>query len=286
MRRKKPLFSNSDYQYSSLPTTRKEAFKDVYRQNFKTILSSGLILLLFSLPLITFLAIMDIGLLGMTPDKFSDEQLFGMKLAWNLIVNGGAFVLLYIVLIGLMGVMRILKLLVWQEGIDFFHDFKVGIKENFKHFSLLYLVFGIFYLATYSVFFFLLRNSLILGIWLIILYLIIFMAIGLWCLFVVNIYQCSLWNYIKNGTFFYTRSIPLTLLFVVLTTFPFFLVYVPVSPITIMVKYPIILILVIFYYPLLIIVGYLYSLSKFDEFINKENYPEIYRKGLYEPNKK
>ena len=283
MSRKKQLFSNPDYQYSSLPTTRKEAFKDVYRHNFKTILSCGLWLLLFSLPLIVFLLLMDIGKLGMTPDRFGEEELKAVLLMWDLIVNGGAIILLYVVLIGLMGIMRVLKLLVWQEGIDFFHDFKVGIKENFKHFSLLYLVFALLYALTYLVYIFVL--NFLVGIWLIILYIVIFVSIGIWALFVINVYQCNLWNYLKNAVFFFSKSLLLTIPFALLLVFPFFLVFVPLSIVTFSIKYPVIMVMIIFYYPFLIIVGYLFAFAKFDEFINKESYPEIYRKGLYEPNK-
>lgn len=283
MSRKKPLFSNQDYQYSSLPATRKEAFKDVYRHNFKTILSSGLTLLVFAIPLLIFLFVMDLGKIGMTPEKYGEEELKSVLLVWDLIVNGGAVLLLYVVLIGLMGIMRVLKLLVWQEGIDFFYDFKVGIKENFKYFSLLYLVFAILYLLSYSVYIFVL--NFFVGIWLMILYVIIFVPIGIWALFVINVYQCNLWNYLKNAVFFYSKSLLLSIPFVILLVFPFFLVFVPLSIFSFTIKYPIILAMLILYYPFLIIVGYLYSLSKFDEFINRENYPEIYRKGLYEPNK-
>ncbi len=283
MSRKKPLFSNPDYQYSSLPATRNEAFKDVYHNNFKTILSSGVMLMLFSIPLLVFLFVMDIGKFGMTPDRFSEEELRGVLLLWDLIVNGGAIILLYVVLIGLMCIMRVLKLLVWQEGIDFFHDFKVGVKENFKHFSLLYLVFTILYVASYLVYIFLL--NFLVGIWLMFIYVIVFVSLGIWGLFVINVYQCNFWNYLKNALFFYTKSFFLSILFTLLLVFPFFFVFIPLSIITFTIKYPVILVLLIFYYPFLIIVGYLFSFSKFDEFINKESYPEIYRKGLYEPNK-
>ena len=284
MRKKKPLFSSTDYQYSSLPTSRKEAFKDVYRHNFKNITLSGLMLLLFAVPLIVFLIFMDYGKTGMTLQRYSEKELIAVLLLWDIIVNVGVVVLLYVVLIALMGVTRVLKLLVWQEGIDFFYDFKVGIKENIKHFSLLYLFSSLLFLGTYFVYIFLL--NFIIGIWLIILFDIVFVSLFLWALFVINVYQTTLWNYIKNAAFFFSRSILLTILFVILITFPFFSVFIPLSGVTIVVKYSLIIIMLVFYYPLMIIVGYLYSLSKFDTFINKDNYPEIYRKGLYDINKK
>ena len=219
----------------------------------------------------------------MTPEKYGEQELKGVLLVWDLIVNGGAVLLLFVVLIGLMGVMRVLKLLVWQEGVDFFHDFKVGIKENFKHFSLLYLIFAVFYLLTYSVYIFVL--NFIIGIWLMILYIIIFVSIGVWALFVVNVYQCNLWNYLKNAVFFFSKSLLWSSLFVILLIFPFFFIFIPLSIISFSIKYPIIFVMIVFYYPFLMVVGCLFALSKFDDYINKNNYPEIYRKGLYEPNK-
>ena len=192
---------NKDYEYSSLPTTRKEAFKDVYRHNFKTIFSSGVVLLLFSLPLIAFLIIMNIGRLGMTLDNYSKEVLPNVLLVWDLILNGGVFILLYVTLIGLMGVMRILKMLVWQEGINFWHDFKVGVKENIKYMTIFYLIGGVIYLATYCVYIFLL--NFIIGLSLILLFTIIFLPMIFWSFYTINIYQTTFINYLKNGMLTY-----------------------------------------------------------------------------------
>lgn len=275
---------NKDYEYSSLPTTRKEAFKDVYRHNFKTIFSSGVTLLLFSIPLIAFLIIMNIGRLGMTLDNYSEEVLPSVLLVWDLILNGGVFILLYVTLIGLMGVMRVLKMLVWQEGINFWHDFKVGIKENIKQMTIFYVIGGLIYLATYCVYIFLL--NFIIGLSLILLFTVIFLPMIFWSFYTINIYQTTFINYLKNGIFFYTRSIPWTLLFVILIIWPFFAIFIPMSGYILFIKYPILILLIIFYYPFLLVVGYLYSCSKFDQYINKENYPEIYRKGLYDTNKR
>ena len=275
---------NKDYEYSSLPTTRKEAFKDVYRHNFKTIFSSGVTLLLFSLPLIAFLIIMNIGRLGMTLDNYSKEVLPSVLLVWDLILNGGVFILLYLTLIGLMGVMRVLKMLVWQEGINFWHDFKVGVKENIKYMTIFYLIGGVIYLATYCVYIFLF--NFIIGLSLILLFTIIFLPMIFWCFFTINVYQTTFINYLKNGIFFFTRSIPWTLLFVVLIIWPFFAMFIPMNAYVLFIKYPILILLIIFYYPFLLVVGYLYSCAKFDQYINKENYPEIYRKGLYDINKR
>ena len=281
MRKRNP---NKDYDYSSLPTTRKESFKDVYRHNFKTIFSCGVMLLLFAIPLIAFLIVMNFGRLGMNTNTYSEEVLPSVLLVWDLILNAGIIVLLYVFLIGLMGVMRVLKLLVWQEGINFGHDFKVGIKENFKQMTIFYWIGALIYAATYSVYIFLL--AFVIGLSLLLLFTIMFVPLIFWCFYTINVYQTTFINYLKNGIFFYSRSIGWTLLFVVMAIWPFFMIFIPMDGYFFLIKYPVLILLILFYYPFLLIIGYLYSLDKFDQYINKENYPEIYRRGLYDINKR
>lgn len=274
---------NIDYDISSLPATRKEAFKDVYRHNFRTIFSSGVFLLLFSLPLIIFLIGMNIGRLGINSDKYSPEVLSSVLLVWDLILNVGVVVLLYVVVIALMGIMKIIKLLVWQEGINFRHDFSTGIKENFKHYSFLYLFGSLIYLASYLVYLFLL--NFIFGLSLLILFIVIFVPLLFWGFMTINVYKTNMPNYLKNSLFFYTKSIGWSLLFVLLVIWPFFLIFLPINGYIFLIKYPVLIVLMVFYYPLLIIIGTLFAFAKFDLFINKDNYPEIYQKGLYNPKK-
>ncbi len=284
MKKKTRVDVYKDYEYSSLPTTRKEAFKDVYRHNFKTIFSCGVMLLLFALPLIAFLIVMNLGRLGMNTDTYSEEVLESVLLVWDLILNGGVFILLYVFLIGLMGVMRVIKLLVWQEGINFGHDFTLGIKENITQMSIFYIIGGVIYLATYCVYIFLL--NFIVGISIILLFTIMFVPVIFWSFYTINVYQTTFLNYLKNGLFFYAHSLGWTLLFVVMVIWPFFMMFIPLNGYLFLIKYPVLILLFVFYYPFLIIVGYLYALSKFDKHINQENYLEIYRKGLYDINKR
>ena len=279
--RSKNRNDNIDYELSSLPTTRKEAFKDVYKHNFKTIFSSGVVLLLFSLPLFIFLIVMSFARLGITPEKYSEEILSSVLLVWDLILNAGVVLLLYLIFIALMGVMRIIKLLVWQEGINFKHDFSEGIKENFKHFSLVYLFIGLIYLVTYSVYIFLL--NFVFGLALLLLFIIIFVPVLFWSMMTINVYKTTLSNYLKNAVFFYTKTVGWSLLFTLFVIWPFFLVFLPISGYVFLVKYPILLLMMVFYYPFLLVVGTLYAYSKYDFYINKDNYPEIYQKGLYNP---
>ena len=280
---KKQKYAKEDFKYSSLPNTRKDAFKDVYRNNFSTIMKCGISLLLFSLPLIIFIVIMDIWQIGIVNSGYDEEVLRGVILWWNLTLHLGSVLLVYLILVGFCGVLRVIKLLIWQEGIDYLYDFKVGIKENFKHFSLFYLFASLFYIATCLVKLFLLAP--LVGLALIIVYLLMFIPLFMWGILSVNVYQTRLKEYIKNSAFFFSRTIGISFVFLILIVWPFFSIYLPVNMYTIMYKAPVVSILILFYYPCLLIVLSLYSCSKFDKYINQDNFPDYYRKGLYDTQK-
>ena len=51
--------------------------------------------------------------------------------------------MLMIFSLGISGSVRIIKKLIWAEGIEFLHDFKVGIQENWRKMIQLFLLIGI-----------------------------------------------------------------------------------------------------------------------------------------------
>lgn len=289
MRKKRVKFASTDYLYSSLPNTRKDAFKDVYKHNFLTILKSGLTLLVSFIPLLAFLVVMDVGKMGMTLDYYSEEDLQGVLLLWDIIHTVGIVILFILVVLALSGVLRVLKLLIYQEGIDYFYDFKQGIKENFKNFFLFYLIFILIYLLTYFLQLFFLRQ--LIGIAVLVIFFVVFTPILIWSYLTINVYQTKFYDYLKNGAFFFFKTVGFSLLFLLMIIWPMVvcflfsenLISIGVNIIYIAVKAFVLVVMFIIYYPCMIIIALLFSSSKFDKFINKDNYPEIYRKGLYEP---
>ena len=288
MKPKRIKYAHHDFAYSSLPTNRKEAFKDVYRHNFRTILSCGGLLFLFALPIIIFGIFMDVGRLGMTLEYYSETDLYNVLFLWDIAINVGMIVLLFIFLVGFAGVIRILRQLVWQEGLSFWHEFKKGVKENYPIMSLLTGIAATIYLATYFIQLYFLQ--FIIGLTLIIIYIIVFVSVYLWSLFMSTVYQTRLSSYIKNSFFFTSRTMGWTLLYVLLISLPFLSYYLSFLSISgtllfVILKYVVIIAMMVLFYPMVLIVGLLYAESKFDKYINEEYYPEYYRKGLYEPKK-
>ena len=286
--KKRAKFASSDYQYSSLPATRKEVFNDVYRHNFLNIFKCGIALLVSFLPILIFMVIMEVGKIGMTLEFYSEDDLFGVLFVWDIITNVGFSVLSVFVVLILSGICRVIKLLVFQEGIDFFYDFKRGIKENFKQFIFLYLFYIFIYLATYFTQLFIFRE--LVGIVMIALFHIIFTPALAWIYLSINVYETKVFEHVKNGYFFFFRNVGWSILFLALLMWPFVLNFLFYQNIIvtnlnffiILIKNTVLVFMMLFYYPALLILSTLFSNYKFDLFINKDNYPEIYRKGLYD----
>lgn len=291
MKKKKVKYANSDYLYSSLPNTRKDAFKDVYKHNFLTIMKCGVALAISLIPILVFSMFMDIGRLGMTTANYNEEDLVGVLFLWNILRNVGTSLLLIVVVLGLSGIIRVLKLVIYQEGVDFFYDFKVGLKENFPYMLGFYLIYIIIYLVTYYLE--VLFVSQYIGLVILLIFFILFTPLLLWAFVTISIYQSRLWDYIKNSAFFFFKNIGFSLLFVLIVIWPMILsllvsdnlISLAISPFYIAIKDTVFIVMALFYYPCLIVVALLFASSKFDKYINRDKYPEIYRKGLYEPKK-
>lgn len=275
-------YSDKDFTYSRLPHNRKEMFFDVYKNNFPTILKGGALLLVFALPLLIFMIFMEYGKLGMTSDYYSAEELDQVLRLWDILVNLGGILLLFLFLVGLAGVLRVFRLLLWQEGIDFLYDFKAGVKENYPTMATISIFMSLLYLAAYfvSVFF----QYTWLSFLPLILFILFLVPTYIWMLLLGNVYVSTPGIYIKNGFFFFSKTIGWSLLGVLLIGWPFFLAYIPLPSglLTISIKYSIIIVALLFYYPAVILLSSLYSYSKFDQYLNIGQYPDYYRKGLYD----
>ena len=276
---KKIKYATSDYSPSFLPQNRKEVLKDVYHVRFSLILKCGLIILLFAIPLIALLIVMDVWKFG--TNGLNENQLTAFYFYWNIIIRVSIIPCLFILLIGISGILRIIKLLVWQEGIDFWYDFKYGVKTNYKAMAipslflmLIYLIyFGIFYIAINSLFMFVAIAFICF----------FFVTAYLWYIYLSNVYSSGIKNLLTNSMFFLIKTFGWSVLFMTLIVFPFFYDFfqIPFTVLTFILKPLILMAMLVFYYPFMIIVGSLYSNNQFDKWINKENYPDLYRKGLF-----
>lgn len=266
--------SKKDYTADDLPQTRKDVFFDCFKEHLSVLFRLGFLCFLFFIPIIILMLMYDgyvvnsiDALPEQTPEAIS-EVYYSANAVYGL-VQVFAFALFFLLF---SGVVQILRQLAWNEPLFFGDDFKRGLKSNALRFALsAFFLAGTSYMiklnsgeVTYYVF-----NAI---------YIIVLLPIILWEMTQGVYYKVRTLESIKNALFCYLKTVPVTLLIVVLSAVPFWAVINFVPNFT--VKYVVLLVLAAFYIVPLCLAWLLYACHIFDENINKENYPSIYRKGM------
>lgn len=270
----KQKVSRIDYSKAMLPRTRREQFLDCFKMNYSVLVKCGLLLLLFALPLIAFCIFMDFYYVSIM--EHTTEAVEQTRLVFFYLYNIGVVVFCFPIVIALSGVIHILRNFIWGEGLFFKSDIIIGIKENTGKNALFLLIFGIFYLLSY--FIYSMFRVPVVSYFPLVLFAFVLFPIFLWCLFLNNTYKSNFGSLFRNSAFFYVKSIGWSLLgaltlisLVTLLLIPLYFVWL---------KYIIVAIFFLFVLPIIILTMILYTTSKFDEYINKENYSTYYLKGL------
>lgn len=278
----KKRYAKSDFSPASLPVTRKQLFVDHYRNNRKVIFKAGWMLALFALPLIAFRIFFYFGYMGITEEHYG-EQFDTMMLLWNGFFYLGTILLFIPILIAVFGFLRVFRYLNWGEGVDFFHLFGKGIKDNFRASWLPSLIFLFLWaLSMAAALFF---GGALFSYAALLIFFLVFCPIYGWMVLLGNVYEGGFGARFSSACFFFGKSIPVSLLFLIGLCLPFAFDFIPlaVSPTYLAIRYSAVTLLLLFYYPPLLIAILLYADARFDIHINCESYPEIYRKGLYDP---
>ena len=253
----------------NLPSTRAQLFFDVIKQRWRTLILIGLILFLFALPMIACLFLRDyfvgVALLN------EEDPTLGLALIYC-----GFSLCILILAIGISGVSKIYLHLSYEEGFDFKEDFKIGVKQNIK------------------------TNIIATLIYAIILYMVLFINISVSSPFIKyaplgmcqgivfpilmviiasnSIYDWKFKDSLRNGGIIYIRYF----LFILIFSFLLFGLYLLLLlRLNIILKYAIFAVVFIIIEPFIILGFVIFMNHCFDEGINKNNYPTLYRKGLF-----
>ena len=267
-------FSKVDYSKAMLPRTRKAQFGDCFKMNYVVILKCGLMLLLFFSPLIALSLFADIFYVSLIEN--STEAIDETKLLFHYLFNVGLILMSLFAVIGITGVVRILRNLIWGEGIFFKDDFNQGVKQNAGKNIAFAAIFSLFY--TLSYFIYSLTPDSIISYLPILIFLLIFLPIYFWIIFLNNTYESKFFQLLKNGFYFYVKTIGWSILGVIMTIVLIALIFIPFN--LIYIKYIVLVLFIIFLYPIIILIMTLYTTSKFDDYINKDNYLDYYHRGL------
>ena len=267
----KKKVSKKEFTINEMPHNRPQVFFDIVKNRFSTLLFIGFIVLLFSIPLIItdYLTSIVLSNLKETTNDFIEIQI--VIHTQNILYIFG----LMILAIGLSGSYKIIRMLIWQEGIIFWDDFKAGIKSNCKYFVITALIIGIFNFAFNYIYYAEKVNQY--AFFAVIVAAVFFLPTVIFTLGQTILYNLPYLHITKNSFLLAWRmwytSIPVLLLnasVIVLLLIPNTIVY-----LILIFTLPLVV------SPMLILFNTLYTDTIFDKFINKENFQEIVDKGIY-----
>ncbi len=269
-----------------LPQNRWQSFLDCISNHASQLIGCGLVLALFAFPLI--------GVLGLTNILVFDlnyqieigtvTAVEGAKAIFNTMNTANLLTIptLMILFIGFSGLVRIIRRLIWQEDIFFWFDFKKGIKENWKSFLLVgFIVGGVNWLVQLLIRYgYFIDHSSWYEWALPISIAVAVLLIPILCLtrFQTDIYVLSFRAKMKNSFLLTMRTAPSTLGFMALVFAPWGIFLISMNEVLYLV------LLAFFFFviaPLELLAISEYCLHVFDRFINKNNHPEIFDKGIY-----
>lgn len=270
----KQKVSKVEYSKAMLPRTRRAQFLDCFKMNYMVILKCGLILFAFAMPLIGFCLFMDFYYVAIM--QKATEAVEQTQLLFFYFYNIGVVILFLPIIVGLSGVMHVLRNFIWGEGLFFSKDIAEGIKENAGKNVVFSIIFGLIYLISY--FIYSMFGVPVVSYFPLALFAFVFFPIYLWVLFLNNNYESKYSQLLKNGTFFYVKSLGWSLLGVLIPLVLIASIFIPFY--FVWLKYIFVSLFFVFVLPIVLLAMTLYSMSKFDEHINKEIYPDHYLKGL------
>ena len=274
---KKERIRPTDYTQRERPKTRLAQFFDIFKNRFVELLKLSLLQTVFNLPL---LAVIFLFWLFIRQDGLTTQRVMGIFF----IAAGALVICLMSSFVGLTGSFYALKKLAYAEGEYASSSFFIGMREEWKRGLLIGFIAGLSVgIALLGLFYFLIFPSDIydwlkgFGIAIVIIQLIVVLVVCYYSLAQVVVYTNTLRNMIKNSIIMGLIRFPINLGAIIL--YPGgFIALVCIMPITMYVGLGLMLLTAAFGHLLWMMV----TMAEFDKFINKEKFPDYYRKGLYQ----
>lgn len=273
-----------DFSYNNLPLHRRGQFLDIIKNEWKTLLLLGLWFLIAAIPYIVIYALKFYGysfLLGAYQEAgISEEEIYNNLLIYNLIADSVNVISYIPFAIVFAGASRIYRNLIYDEGILFKEDFIKGIKTMFKYYIVIMLIYGVIKIGvnftvnmsnlTGDIFTLILSGFLLIAF-----YVVIVPSLSFICN-LQQIYKISIFNSIRSSVKMTFSSIFIAFLFVLPLYFVQYISIIAVLLFEILILIMIVLLII----PVYLLGWKLFVAYLFDKFINLDNYPDFYRKGL------
>ena len=278
---RKERVRKDDLTVKELPHTRWQIFVDLLKNQKRQMISLSMLLFVFLLPLVVDILIFNMYIYGVPSGEKNYGAIVFSLIFYMMII---AIPCSMVGFVGLSGLAHVSKLMCWQNGVINGPDFFTGVKKNWKQalvfgliwgISLFVLVVGVLYLVrTQQVVEQPWLNSIGIGVCIV-----QFIILSIVCVYSLT-YSCyysnTVWQVFKNSFIFFAAKFFKNLLLFVLTTG----LIVGLMFVDFIAQIAIIIVLA-FLSSYMMIGWTLLSHEAFDQYINKFNYPEYYKKGLY-----
>ncbi len=268
----------NDFTISDLPMTYPALWRDGVKQRCGTLLLFGAISLASLLPGIGILLWEDIysfqlsDQIEMGQITFEEARILSF---WNRNIAGSLFlVAVPLFLIVSFALMRYFRLMSFEEPIFWKEDFFSSLKATWK----IGLIYGLIFAILFWVSLFVAGSDISAYLrYIPVVFVFLFIAPTiLYSLTLAPYYELPFFGYFIRSVLLYLKHLPISLLFLVGFSLPFALFLVG-NP---FIRYPILIVYVMLIYPLLMYAWTVYCLSIYDKDINKDDFPDFYRKGL------
>lgn len=272
---RKERIRETDFEQNERPKTRLAQYFDILKHNLGELIKLSLLQTIFNMPLIATIVSFWIF--------FKNAPDLGSRMTVFLITSTGLFISMMSSFTGLTGVFHYLKKICFADGEFASSSFFIGLTENWKKGLLTGLIVGLSAAVAVIGFFFAYTylsqiNFTIagLGIAVVIIQFIVVIMIGYYTIAQSIVYD-NKYRYVLKNSFIMTlmRFHINILLFIIHPGIIIALML--IMEITMYVSLPII----ILFSALFHLMWVCNTLGAFDKFINKENYPDYYRRGLY-----
>ena len=265
----------TDYSQSERPKTRAKQFFDIFKHRFLEIIKLSLLQTIFNMPLLVTVVLFYI-LVRNSPDS-------GALLMVFIIQSASLLISLPISFIGMTGTLYSLKKLIYAEGEYASSSFFMGLREEWVKGLLVGLLAGfsaaLAVIGFYFFYIYLGGASPVMsgfGIAIIIIQLMVVLMVCYYSMAQVVVYNNKLRFILKNSFIMTLIRFPINLGLLIL--YPGgFIALICIMEITMYIGVGLMIFTVVFGH----LVWMLNAVSAFDKFINKEQYPDFYRKGLY-----
>lgn len=263
--------------FESLPKNYRELFFDTLKQNWRTFFLVGLISLLFFLPTLVFMFLNDYYFLSISSNEsYTLTEVDALRITAANYFNIGVSVGIVIACIGISGLSRVNLFLSREEGVFFFQDFNKGVKQNTKNNIVFFIIYAILIYFSFFV-----TNNIAGNMFLLFLPFALVQTIFFPLLLInvetTSIYSWSIKDSFRNAFIIYIKNFVFVLIFSTLFTSILLLNLIQ----HIVIKYISFVLFIVIIYPLLAISFRVFMNRALDRDINKKNYPEIYKKGIY-----